>query len=127
MIGIFVITGGRDFQDDGRMKDFFKTMDGSYAETVLFHGNARGADQLAEYYAKLHGWKVRRVPVDTALDGPWPGAGNRRNERMLGMALEQTGLVHVAAFPGKKSKGTWNCVRAAWALGLDVGIPGKPG
>ncbi len=121
-----VMTGGRDFVDDGRMKDWFRSLDGSATEITLWHGNADGADKLAAYYAKLHGWKVRAVPVDTTLDGPWPAAGNRRNERMLDLAIAAGGVEEVAAFPGKRSKGTWNCVRSAWARGIRIVIPGRP-
>jgi hypothetical protein len=54
------------------------------SDTVLVHGGARGVDNIAGYVAKeLLGLKVRAYPVDHKLDGPWPGAGPRRNLRML--------------------------------------------
>lgn len=41
-----------------------------------------GADQCARRWAKARGVAVDPYPVDNALDGPWPAAGHRRNERM---------------------------------------------
>jgi hypothetical protein len=41
-----------------------------------------------------------RYPVDHALDGPWPAAGHRRNERMLRSAIELSGVHGGIAMPG---------------------------
>lgn len=51
--------------------------------TTIIHGAARGADSLAAEVAAELGFAVRPYAVDTALDGPWPAAGIRRNARML--------------------------------------------
>lgn len=51
--------------------------------TIIVHGGARGADIIAGFAARLLGFEVRAYPVDHSLDGPWPGAGPRRNIRML--------------------------------------------
>lgn len=53
---------------------------------------AGGADRLARIGAESLGIAVDPCPVDTAIDGPWPAAGHRRNERM-----HRTKKPHVAA------------------------------
>ena len=52
---------------------------------VLIEGEAVGADMMARMLASdgWSGFTVEPYPVDTAQDGPWPGAGPRRNARML--------------------------------------------
>lgn len=50
---------------------------------VLIEGEAVGADVMARLLvAGWHGFTVEPYPVDTAIDGPWPAAGHRRNARM---------------------------------------------
>lgn len=51
---------------------------------VVIHGASPGggADELADVEAHAAGIQVDPCPVDHALDGPWPAAGHRRNERM---------------------------------------------
>jgi hypothetical protein len=51
--------------------------------TIVVHGGARGADIIAGFAAEILGFEVRAYPVNHSLDGPWPGAGPRRNIRML--------------------------------------------
>jgi hypothetical protein len=90
-------------------------------EIIVYHGAARGADMMADRLAKEFLWSVMPVPVNHEKDGTWPMAGNRRNERMLDLADADL----VLAFPGPRSRGTWNCVRAAWERGVRVEIPGR--
>lgn len=52
-------------------------------DTLIVHGGARGVDNIAGFAAQLLGLPVRAYPVDHEVDGPWPGAGHRRNIRML--------------------------------------------
>lgn len=87
--------------------------------TVLVHGGGRGGDQIADEIARELGIVVRRYPVDPALDGPWPEAGPRRNERML----REEPVIHEAlAFPGPSSRGTWHTVRLCEARGIKVRV-----
>jgi hypothetical protein len=99
----------------------------------------RAVSFLATHALKLEEatyWVNRDVGdgrVWTGVDGKWPGAGQRRNIRMLD--AERPDL----AYPDAKSRGTWQCVRAAlardrgvviWALGLawrDVLASSGPG
>lgn len=80
-------------------------------------GKLRGVDLLAELWAERNQAGVEQVPVTHALDGPWPGAGPRRNRRMLERG--PTPRV-VLSFPG--GTGTKDCTDRALSMGLDVRI-----
>lgn len=49
---------------------------------TIIEGEADGADLMARMLADGPGFTIERYPVDTAIDGPWPAAGHRRNARM---------------------------------------------
>lgn len=84
---------------------------------VLGHGNAIGTDQNVARWAldrsrgKL---ELRPCPVDVSIDGPWPAAGHRRNERML----REHKPAALIAFPG--GRGTEGCVVKAIELQIPV-------
>lgn len=67
---------------------------------VVIHGDngdllaqpPRGADKLAGFVAKELGASVVAYPINHALDGLWPGAGPRRNARMLAQGKPDRGL-----------------------------------
>ncbi len=65
---------------------------------VVIHGGAKGADECASYAAVAwsttcaHGVVVYPYDVEPTLDGPWPGAGPRRNARMLRDGKPDRGL-----------------------------------
>jgi len=63
---------------------------------VLIHGDADGTDRFVADRAEARGITVDPYPATEELDGPWPGAGPRRNRRML----VQGGAQGLAAFPG---------------------------
>ena len=124
---ILVVTGGRTYtlvtptkpicDADAEAADLIRALDLSHARrpiTRLVHGDARGADKASGEWARMRGVDVEAVPVDHALDGPWPGAGPRRNGRMLARAIELASLLSepnplgCAAFPG--GRGTANMV-----------------
>lgn len=72
----------------------------------LTHGDALGADAFADDAARALGLRVEPVAADETRDGPWPGAGNRRNVRMLDTWHPEATL----AYPDPRSSGTWHCV-----------------
>jgi hypothetical protein len=86
---------------------------------LLIHGACHlgGADILADEWAKARGIPVKPCGVDHAIDGPWPGAGPRRNGRMFATTRPDA----VVAFPG--DRGTRNMIRQARAAGLPVWQP----
>jgi len=53
-------------------------------DTTIIQGGASGVDNIAGYVARdILGMPMRAYPVNHSKDGPWPGAGIRRNLRML--------------------------------------------
>jgi hypothetical protein len=93
----------------------------------LVEGGASGADDMAAGIAANHEDEfVKPVDVcyrvDHALDGPWPGAGPRRNERMV--SAEAPTIARVFAFTVGRAltKGTRDCVERCIAHGLPVFI-----
>jgi hypothetical protein len=80
---------------------------------ALFHGGARGADQLADQAAQALGWKVRVRMARWSEHGI--AAGPIRNRQMLehagALAAHQGADLLLLAFPG--GKGTASCIREA--------------
>lgn len=96
-----VVTGGRAY---GNKEQVLVTLD-AHAPTEIAHGGARGADQLADQWAK-----ARHVPC-TVYAADWKvqgvSAGVLRNLRML----DEFKPDMVVAFPG--GRGTAHCIEAA--------------
>lgn len=122
---IVCVTGGRRFADGKKIAAELKRLQmvarKPAEEMTLVHGDCHkgGADKLADAAARELGWRVIPVPVDSSQDGSWPAAGNKRNGRMLETWMPAI----VLAFPDDQSRGTWDCVRRANALGIRVVIP----
>jgi hypothetical protein len=107
-----LVCGGRHYQD---AEGVCRVLDGLLPRpTVIIEGGATGADLLANWWAIDRDVALRTFAVDHSLDGPWPGAGPRRNARML--ADSKPNLV--VAFKG--GRGTADMVRRAKAAGVRV-------
>lgn len=67
---------------------------GACSRVVMVRGMRveRSVDMLADFAAWGLGHGIERYPVDHAIDGPWPGAGPRRNARMLREGKPDAGL-----------------------------------
>lgn len=88
-------------------------------------GDCSGVDAWARYLLQRIGVRVFRAD----WDAHGSSAGPRRNSEMVAWAakgIEQwlNGVPGVPrgvllAFPGPKSKGTWDCIRKAQGAGLD--------
>lgn len=103
-----LVCGGREYSDRNRVrKELMKLK-----PTRVIHGNARGADLLADAWARSVG-----VPAD-AYQAEWSKhgkfAGPLRNQRMLDEGRPDV----VLAFPG--GRGTADMVRRARAAGIKV-------
>lgn len=106
-----LVCGGRDYADRERV---FATLDELHARTpisAIMHGNAKGADSLADDWAKGRCWTYY-YPADWRTHGK--AAGPIRNQEMLDDG--EPGLV--VAFPG--GPGTADMVRRAKAAGVKV-------
>eukprot|EP00873_Tetraselmis_striata_P020744 jgi/Tetstr1/441008/TSEL_029276.t1 len=84
----------------------------------IIHGDATGADALADRWARAHGIDVAAYPV---TDEDWETfgtfAGPRRNKAML---IEQPDVLVAFPTPGAKNKGTKSMMRIARAAGVQV-------
>ena len=103
--------GGRDFIDKGLVA---ATLDRLHAErkfTLVIHGAAKGADSLAEEWAKSR--KVPTIPCPANWKRYGRGAGPIRNKQMLDLKPEL-----VVAFPG--GSGTRHMVEIARKAGIEV-------
>lgn len=106
-----IVCGGRRFNDS---RVVFAALDRIHAETpigVVFHGNARGVDTLADVWGRRAGIRVFAVPAEWAKHGK--AAGPKRNQAMLGHRPDM-----VIAFPG--GNGTADMVKRATKAGVKV-------
>ena len=103
-----LVCGGRDFDDAGLMISVLDRLHTEKFFTVLIHGNARGADRIADAWASCRG--IPREPYDVP-QGEWDEVGKKaaplRNQRMLDEGKPDL----VVAFPG--GGGTKDIVRRA--------------
>lgn len=125
---VVVITGGRKFHDEDRVYQELAEYDTK--TTLIRHGGAPGADQLAAWVAGEMGFEVKEVRAD--WDGPCSHdchhgprrkredgttycqmAGYRRNQRMLDMGADE-----VHAFPGEN--GTRDTITRALNMNIKV-------
>lgn len=110
-----IVCGGRDFAD---WPKGFEALDRIHGETeidAVFHGNARGADQMAHAWAgAVIGVSCFPTPAQWSKHGK--SAGPIRNRQMLGQGIDL-----VIAFPG--GRGTADMIRQAQAAGVKVVEP----
>lgn len=103
-----LVCGGRKFSDAELL---FFVLD-EIRPSIVVHGAAKGADALADLWARKRGVPCRRYFAQWLKYGNL--AGVLRNQRMLDM--EQPDLV--VAFPG--GRGTADMVRRAKSAGVPV-------
>lgn len=107
MIIRLLVTGGRTFSNRLSLERTLDAVNRKHAIEVLIEGECPtgGADRLAREWAESRRVPVEPYPVNHTLDGPWPGAGPRRNARMLEFGRP----THCIAFEG--GRGTADMVR----------------
>jgi dUTP pyrophosphatase len=89
-------------------------------ETVLLHGDCRGADRIAAFVGGVRGWTIEAFPADWDAHGR--SAGPRRNQRMVDALDEyrRKGFkTSVEAFPAG-GVGTRDAVKRARGAGFRV-------
>jgi hypothetical protein len=113
-----LVCGGRDFKDVGFACDFLDELHAKHRFTHVIHGDARGADTVADAWATSRGIQVVRCPANWSYHGK--SAGHIRNSAMVGLEPDL-----VVAFPG--GAGTASMTRIAAAHGIECShvIPGK--
>ena len=111
-----LICGGRDFTDyDLFLDKMAKFKEILYFPTII-HGGCKGADMLADRYAKYNGWELEIYEADWDKHGK--AAGPIRNKLML----EEGKPDLVIAFPG--GRGTENMINLTKEAGVDLFIVG---
>lgn len=89
-----LVTGGRDYTDYLALKTAMDMLPNKPA--VVIHGNARGADALADRWALESGVFVLRMPA--LWDAQGKSAGMRRNAATISLTFPE----YCVAFPGGK-------------------------
>lgn len=115
---IVLVTGGRHYSDRGMV---YVTLDKIHAETpitLLVHGDAPGADTLADEWAEKNEVPKKPCPANWFPNGPQlpmdRSAGPKRNSFML--TEYQPDLL--VAFPG--DNGTMDMIKKARAKKIPV-------
>lgn len=114
-----LVTGSRDFGNFDLMYDAIKHYISifSYPE-CLIHGDARGADKMADGIAKNLQIPILKYPVSDAEWKAYPGsAGRLRNIKML----KEGRPTHVMAFfAGRRTAGTQHMVHISKEANIQV-------
>lgn len=108
-----VVTGSRDWTDQHAISWELEALPSG---SVVIEGGARGADTIARKRALDLGLDVETYWANWIKHGGGR-AGGIRNQRML-----DTGVDLVLAFPLPGSRGTWDCVRRAERMGIEVRV-----
>jgi hypothetical protein len=144
-----LVTGSRDWHAAGtlgrELAEAVRSSGHHPSEVVIVHGDAQGADKMADHWAQRYGLRVERYPArwgapcrpDCRIghrqtrdgSGYCPAAGMYRNAEMLA-----TGIRLVAAFLMPCSKSTCRDPRPHFSHGAfgcvtlagEAGIPVKP-
>ena len=110
-----LVCGGRDYDNRERVR---RTLDAALEAAqsagkvaVIIHGNARGADLLADQYAREKSLRVLSFPADWNLHGK--RAGPIRNIKMLTESQPHV----IIAFKG--GSGTAHMMK----IGREAGVP----
>ncbi len=106
-----LICGDRNWKDVETIENFISSLP---PDTVIIHGNSRGADKIAGRKAKEHGLTVKGYSADWDRYGR--AAGPIRNKRMLLEGRPD----RVVAFHNdlSKSRGTADMLRQAEKRGV---------
>jgi len=123
-----LVTGSRDWIDYDRLAWMLDRLEATNRIEVIIHGAARGADALADAWARLH-----RIDVD-----PWPAqwtaypvnerwrAGHDRNRQMLDNTKPDLVVAFKVGFDWTlKRGGTENMVRIAKEAGVPTLVVGR--
>jgi len=134
--GVILVTGSRDEHSRARivagLSQAKRCLEAALPATrtptriALFHGAARGADQVAADVARELGWNILDFPANWEEHGR--AAGPKRNQHMVDCVLAETGQLGNAqaavcvAFPLQSSVGTWDCIKRAHSAGIPVWV-----
>lgn len=106
-----LVCGGRDYKDAMAVFGVLDGLHRKHTVTAIIHGNAKGADELADEWAA---GKVETLTFTPLWKEHGNAAGPLRNQKML----EEGKPDLVVAFPGKR--GTADMVRRAKRAGIPL-------
>jgi hypothetical protein len=118
-----LITGSRAHTNRKLIRSVLEWYVAEPGGAIVIHGNARGADSIADEEAKKLGLATLAVPANWNEHGK--AAGPIRNGSMVDLLVmfKREGYdCFVHAFPLKNSIGTHNCIRQAIGAGFRVDI-----
>lgn len=98
-----LVVGSRDFNNYEMLKNAIDTAVNTYGDVEIVSGGAKGADSLAEQYAKEKGYALKVFLADWNTYGK--SAGYRRNAEMHRYISEFNDRLCIAFWDGQ-SKGT---------------------
>lgn len=108
-----LITGSRNWTDEAPIRELIDSLP---SDAIVIHGNAPGADLIANRLSLARGLHVK------AWQAAWHrfgrDAGPMRNQRMV----DEGKPTEAHAFPLPGSRGTWDCVRRCEAAGVPVTV-----
>ncbi len=116
---VVLVTGSRNFSDESVI---YHALNHEYPE-IIVHGAAKGADLIAEKWAKEFQITYIGYPAQWTLYGK--PAGHKRNVKMLNLLLnmkDRGDIIVVCAFPLKGSVGTYDMIKLAEKESLVVNI-----
>lgn len=110
-----LVCGDRNWTDVDLIK---KALSQYPKDTIIVHGDCRGADKLAAWVARGLGMEVRAYPADWKKYGR--AAGPIRNKQMLDQ--ESPDLIIAFHDDVSRPRGTADMIRRAKKRGIGVGI-----
>ena len=108
-----IVCGGREYEDRERLFSILDRVLSKYGDSlVIIHGAARGADEMAEEWAKFREVEYMGFPAKWRRIGG-KGAGAERNRRMRDKARPDACI----AFPG--GRGTAMMCKLMREIGIE--------
>lgn len=117
-----LITGSREWDGPECVAIMADAMKGLPSDAVIVHGDARGADRMADYGANRLGLSVEKHPAEWNRRGAYydKAAGYKRNEKMVSLGADVCFAFVVRDSLGNMSKGTQHCSDLALKAGIPV-------
>lgn len=122
---IVIVTGSRNWTNKPLFVQYLLEVERrNQAIGLIVHGDAKGADELAEEFAIDN--RICSITFGAEWDLLGKKAGPARNQRMLEWCLENKGGVSVVcvAYPHTDSKGTRDMIRRCEKEGIKTYVIG---
>ena len=115
---VIIVTGSRTWTDTARIWGDLDQYDPK--AVVIWHGGARGADEIADRWARIRGARLRRWLADWATLGK--SAGPIRSEEMIASAPPSAIVRAYLYGPADGSRGTAYTIELARRRGLETRV-----